>query len=251
MGRIGPVPGTIAATLLLCAAARADVVIPAASWGKGIDWSVPLDGVADEVTVSTSTVDLELNAVSPGNPGAVQEDRGQYEFSLSAVAGQTLSSAVLELDVLGPLSVSPTRFYVYSGNGVLELADFARISTLAATSTLGEGIVSVDVTAAVQSRINLGASHVGFVVRLTAEDQLLSIWNTGLGHEAPRLRIVTPPSCAGDVNGDGFVNGADLSVLLSQFGTIVPAGTGADINRDGVVNGADLSVLLAAFGGAC
>jgi hypothetical protein len=60
-----------------------------------------------------------------------------------------------------------------------------------------------------------------------------------------------PPVCPGDVNGDQQVTGADLSVLLAQFGQNVPLGTGADINSDGTVNGADLSVLLSAFGQTC
>lgn len=60
-----------------------------------------------------------------------------------------------------------------------------------------------------------------------------------------------PPACPGDTNGDNLVNGADLSVLLGQFGQSVPSGTGADFNGDGVVNGADLSVLLGQFGSAC
>ncbi|MGA0173485.1 MAG: GC-type dockerin domain-anchored protein, partial [Phycisphaerales bacterium] len=45
----------------------------------------------------------------------------------------------------------------------------------------------------------------------------------------------------GDLNVDGVVNGADLSILLSAWGTADPV---ADINGDGVVNGADLSTLL-------
>ncbi len=64
----------------------------------------------------------------------------------------------------------------------------------------------------------------------------------------------TPPdciNCPGDANGSGTINGADLSVLLSQFGTSVTPGTGADFNGDGLVNGADLSVLLSNFGGSC
>lgn len=234
------------------ATAIGETIIPVSSWGKGIDSSFPLDGIADEVTISTSTVDLELNASSPGNPSEARESRGQYEFGISALASQTITSALLEFEVFGPPSDSPTRFYVYSGNGLLEAADFARITSLAATTTLGTGVVSVDVTSALQSRVNLGASHAGFVVRMTAEDQLLSIWNPGFGHLAPRLRVVTaPPHCAGDANGDAHVNGADLSVLLAQFGSAVPAATGADFNGDGLVNGADLSVLLGAFGSSC
>ena len=57
-----------------------------------------------------------------------------------------------------------------------------------------------------------------------------------------------PPACPGDANGDGLTNGADLSVLLGQFGTSVTPSTGADFNGDGQVNGADLSVLLSNFG---
>lgn len=57
--------------------------------------------------------------------------------------------------------------------------------------------------------------------------------------------------CAGDVNGDGMVSGADLSVLLSSFGGCVMNGTSADLNGDGTISGADLSVLLARFGTGC
>jgi len=60
--------------------------------------------------------------------------------------------------------------------------------------------------------------------------------------------LVPPVGCAGDANGDGSTDGADLSVLLAQFGQNVTVGTGADFNGDGVVNGADLSVLLSGFG---
>ncbi len=44
-----------------------------------------------------------------------------------------------------------------------------------------------------------------------------------------------------DLNADGVVNGADLSILLGDWG-----GAGiADLNGDGTVDGADLSTLLA------
>lgn len=52
------------------------------------------------------------------------------------------------------------------------------------------------------------------------------------------------PSCASDLNGDGSVDGADLGVLLLNWGT---DGTG-DLNGDGVVDGADLGILLLNWG---
>jgi len=51
-------------------------------WGKGIDWSDPLDGVAEEVVTSTSTIDLQLNAVKndfPFDYWEIREDRATSE----------------------------------------------------------------------------------------------------------------------------------------------------------------------------
>lgn len=57
-------------------------------------------------------------------------------------------------------------------------------------------------------------------------------------------------ACAGDVNGDGSVGLADLSILLTNFGGAGGAGQG-DINGDGQVTLADLSALLAVFRSTC
>jgi hypothetical protein len=50
-----------------------------------------------------------------------------------------------------------------------------------------------------------------------------------------------------DLNGDGIVNGADLSALLGSWGACT--GTcAADINDDGSVGAADLAILLNLWG---
>ena len=54
--------------------------------------------------------------------------------------------------------------------------------------------------------------------------------------------------CLADLFVDHQVNGADLGILLSQWGA--GGGAVADINRDGHVNGADLGILLSSWG-AC
>ena len=76
---------------------------------------------------------------------------------------------------------------------------------------------------------------------------------SGLGVTLPVPDAADSPggSCAGDVNGDGQVSGADLSVILSNFGTSRPPWSSGDLNGDGLVNGQDLSVLLGAFGNLC
>lgn len=54
----------------------------------------------------------------------------------------------------------------------------------------------------------------------------------------------TADACArpGDLNGDGFVNGDDLGLLLGAWGT---ASALADLNRDGIVDADDLGIQLA------
>ena len=51
-------------------------------------------------------------------------------------------------------------------------------------------------------------------------------------------------SCVGDLNGDGSVTGADLGILLGDWGQA----TASDIDGNGVVDGADLGRLLGAWG---
>jgi hypothetical protein len=52
--------------------------------------------------------------------------------------------------------------------------------------------------------------------------------------------------CVGDLNYDGFVDAADLSIILSRWGP--NPGNYADLNQDGFVDAADLSMLLSAWG---
>lgn len=49
--------------------------------------------------------------------------------------------------------------------------------------------------------------------------------------------------CLGDLNGNGIVNGLDLSILLGGWGTDFP-----DISGDGIIDGLDLTILLGDWG---
>lgn len=65
--------------------------------------------------------------------------------------------------------------------------------------------------------------------------------------DSNRDGIPDPCQCIADVFTDGVVNGADLGVILAQWG---PAATPlvGDINIDGVVDGEDLAFVLSAWG---
>ncbi len=57
----------------------------------------------------------------------------------------------------------------------------------------------------------------------------------------------TCQSCVGDLLIDHKVDGADLAIVLSQWGLAMPS-TISDINHDGTVDGNDLGILLAHWG---
>ena len=56
--------------------------------------------------------------------------------------------------------------------------------------------------------------------------------------------------CPADLDHDGIVNAADLSILLADWGQTGGKGgfLPADLDQDGIVNAADLSILLASWG---
>ena len=62
------------------------------------------------------------------------------------------------------------------------------------------------------------------------------------------LLISVESSCAADLDGDSDVDGADLTILLSEWGSC--SDCVSDLTGDGEVAGADLTVLLS-FWGAC
>ena len=54
--------------------------------------------------------------------------------------------------------------------------------------------------------------------------------------------------CVGDINFDGTVDGADLTLILAAWGECPDCIGLEDINLDGVVDGADLTLVLGAWG---
>jgi formylglycine-generating enzyme required for sulfatase activity len=55
--------------------------------------------------------------------------------------------------------------------------------------------------------------------------------------------------CDADVQRDGYIDGADLTVILASWGPC--AACGGDISGDHFVDGVDLAIVLARWGGSC
>jgi len=89
------------------------------------------------------------------------------------------------------------------------------------------------------------ADQLGEPVRV----MLLSLGEPGSIVAFDEITVTSQPiACPGDFDGDGEVNGADLSFILSTWNT---TNESADLDGSGTVDGADLSVLLAAWGLPC
>ena len=58
------------------------------------------------------------------------------------------------------------------------------------------------------------------------------------------------PTCPADIDENGLVDGVDLAIVLSRWGTLPTDYPRADTNGDGTVDGSDLAVLLSGWG-AC
>jgi hypothetical protein len=120
---------------------------------------------------------------------------------------------------------------------------FTNVSAGDYTLLAGSPCVDAGTTSQPPAEFTLDLAHRSRVVRATPS-----------GASAPDLgayeRPCAPPSCPGDLNGDGAVNTIDLTGFLGRFGT---GGTGnpADLNGDGSVNTADLVIFLGRFGSAC
>ena len=78
------------------------------------------------------------------------------------------------------------------------------------------------------------------------ESDLEEIFNGAADADGDGIPDDCPPPCVGDYNGDGFVNGADLGLMMAAWGAC--GGCPEDLNGDGVVSGADLGLMIAGWG---
>ena len=102
----------------------------------------------------------------------------------------------------------------------------------------------------VQSWVNNPASNHGWVLKgnEAASTTVKRFESREAAANQPLLVVNYLPTSnrPADLNSSGTVDGADLAILLSQWGA--GAASPADLTDDGVVNGGDLAVLLSDWG---
>jgi|GEM_PF-3146397 len=100
-----------------------------------------------------------------------------------------------------------------------------------------------NVTPGIYSLVVTKPGHLGF----TLHNVVVS--NSGVdlvSHYRPDIRefVLTP----GDLNGDGFINSLDVTLLLQNFGPVTPENMHMDMNGDGFINTADRTIIQQNFG---
>jgi len=91
----------------------------------------------------------------------------------------------------------------------------------------------------------LGLNNIFQWVLATNGDAQASVTNSGGAIGNPGSYPDPTPSIPGDANGDGVINGADLAVVLGNWGECkVSCPCAGDLTSDGVVDGSDLAQVL-------
>ena len=214
-------PGIAAAEVWLdtSSAGEIEVLVEARATGEVANAVFPLQAVAE--------------VVAPSRP-SLSAKKPITEIALSVeVAASGVSTIAIPVHNLGysPLQSLLDVDAVYGVAGAISIASLP--APIAATP--GEIVLAVDGAA-------LGSMGWSGTIEIEVSDE--NIPGETFSALAVELSIsVEPSGDPADLNGDGFVNGADLAMLLGQWGS--PGS--ADLTGDGVVDGADLAILLGAW----
>jgi hypothetical protein len=152
---------------------------------------------------------------------------------------------VLEIDFVADFALHygiASDVYV-NGGGVLPMQDIV-VTLSGQNGPLFTGVTDSAGKVTIPALDDLGIDETDL-----AEGQLrVRAWsdNQNASDFAESIDVESDDDLVGDINGDGRVDGADLTVLLGAWGSTNAA---ADINGDGGVDGADLTILLGAWTG--
>jgi uncharacterized membrane protein len=174
--------------------------------------------------------------------GWIQTEFGQRGYRW------TVSSGV---QLLPPLAgASSANAAAVSGDGLI-VAGTCQVASVNHAFVWSESAGTVSLRDLLLSRgVDLsGWTSLTSITSMSADGRVVVGYGTSEGSTRAFLADISePPPCAlADLFADSVVNGADLGILLSQWGP-ASASTVSDLNRDGNVDGADLGYLLANWG---
>jgi len=229
-----------------------DALLSAGAWERGI----PVNGGRGDPTTDfdgSGRCYLTQNNLGPLNDGNSDVDGGETRLSspvidISGVVDPLLSYARWFSNDLGDNPQTNTMVVEVSSNAgtTWTTVEVVGPTTGSANPEVSGGWISK--TVSIQDFVSATSQ---FQIRFRVSDVTGAIVEAGVDAVSITGRNCTdvpPPSCAGDVNGDGDTNVADFNILASNFGSAVTPGTSGDLTGDGIVNVADFNILASNFG---
>ncbi len=188
-----------------------------------------IDGVVSLGIVGTDPPRFELGTLNAGGiirPGGLV-DTGELVIDANV---NLLSEGLLSINLKGDVAGLTHDLLTVEGN--VTLGGAMEVHLLDGyTPTPGQSFTILTATGTVGGQFDEVAGDGVCGIQTVGHDVIITLVS---------LPIV------GDINGDGDVNGADLGLLLSAWGSC--RSCNEDLNGDGAVNGADLGILLANWG---
>lgn len=200
-------------------------------------WSVAIDG-------DTTVVGAPMHNFSTGVVGAAYAfhrnvdgtwTQTDYLDPISPETGGELGSKV---DIDGDVIVASSPYATLGGVGGATGAAlvFGRVG-----SAWNDGALLAAPAPALDDMFSQGVAVNGTTIVVGSER------DDDMGGNSGTVYLYEPScpeaSCPGDLNQDGLVNAADLSILLGAWNT-----SSYDLNGSGLVDASDLSILLGAWG---
>jgi len=218
---------------------------------------------AIEPAFSSTFLPLNTTQVGPINGSATAQSSNEAVQNPSVqlpVFGTVVRPANASFDGSSDINATKASFKVAAGAGVVELPvpvfnfgfDANQAMLDVDETALGEGSAAFSIVegtafdiGAIPGTLRFAFDTTGLAPGTHARQVSITTTDEDLPGEdwavlSLTLQVVMGGSQPSDLNNDGVVNGADLAILLGQWGT----SSSADLNGDGVVNGGDLAILL-------
>ena len=179
--------------------------------------------ISQDVNVETNVIDLSANTTITGD-GLLTINANAIGISVKNGAVLTVANANVEVNGLYPITGN-----IGGNESLVIISSFVNISARgsAAVDDFNGGISLIDCI--------IASPEGGEVVDATIED--------GNGNYARNL--VIKPVLAGDVDGDGTIDVADVTLLVSIILGNAPATDAADVDGDTAIDVADVTQVVA------
>lgn len=236
------------------------------SWQGQTSWTVNAInwGIANGVRVTNNSNDYGTSSSAMNTAYSAAKNSGMIHFASSGNSGNTsigYPATSVSVVAVGASNRSGQRASFSSyGNKLAFVAAGQSVYTTDRTGTSGYGTgnyVTIDGTsfsspyaAGVAALIlsvnpNLTSAEVEQIMKSTCRDMESAGYDTftGWGMLNAEAAVMAALPCEEDLNDDRNVNGTDLGMLLSAWGTPT-----YDLTGDNIVDGNDLGKLLSAWG---